>query len=245
MNSQKDSLLIMPAYNEENNIGATLDDIKKAKLIFDCLIIDDGSSDSTSDLAKKHGCIVLRHPFNMGYGSALYTGFKYAHRKGYKQVVIMDADGQHKPKCIANLVQRQEETNADVVIGSRFLATQNYKFSHMKNLARLFLILLIYLFSGKKFSDPTSGFQLLRRRAFEFLAKIDFPEDYPDADIIILIILNGFKVEEVAVEMEYRRYGASIHSGLKPLYYGYKIIISVLSIFINSKLVSRQRKAKK
>lgn len=245
MNSQKDKLLIMPAYNEENNIGATLDNIKKAELDFDCLVIDDGSSDATAKLAKKYGCKVLRHPFNMGYGSALYTGFKYAHRKGYKQIAIMDADGQHKPKCIANLIQRQKETNADVVIGSRFLADQNYKFSQTKNLARLFLIFLVHLFSSKKFTDPTSGFQLLNRRALEFLAKIDFPEDYPDADIIILMILNGFKVEEAAVTMEYRRYGTSIHSGLKPLYYGYKIIISVLSIFINSKLVSRQKKTKK
>lgn len=241
MNGRKDILLIIPAYNEEKNIGEVLSKIKNLRLDLDCIVIDDGSGDSTCKIATQLGYRVLLHPFNMGYGIALHTGFKYALREGYKRAIIMDADGQHDPESIKDLIKKQNKTEADVIIGSRFLSSSGYRISPLKNFARRFLIFLIYIFLKKRFTDPTSGFQLLNRKVFEFLTNMDFPEDYPDADIVILIGLNGFRIEEISVVMKHRKSGRSIHGGVKPLYYGYKVLISVLSILINYRLIPHEK----
>lgn len=242
-NRAKDILLIIPAYNEEANIQKVLDEIIDLGLNLDFMVVDDGSCDATSELVAKYGCVVLRHPFNMGYGVALHTGFKYAVREGYELVVTIDADGQHPVKSITDLMDCQKETEADVVIGSRFMSNMTYPFSLPKNVVRWFFMLLSYLILKRRITDPTSGFQLLTKPAFSFLANIDYPEDYPDLDIIILLGLKGFKIEETAVKMAPRTDGSSIHSGLRPLYYSYKIILAVLVVFIDNMLtITKARK---
>jgi len=243
---KSDLLIIIPAYNEEKNIYRTLQNIKniKKKVEFDLIIIDDGSQDRTVQIAKNQECKVLKHPFNMGYGSALHTGFKYAFRKKYKQVIIMDSDGQHDPESIYSLLKCKKESQADVVIGSRFLSSSEYKMPLAKQIGRAFFFFFVFLFIGKKFTDPTSGLQLLTYPAFSYLANIDYPEDYPDADIVILLGLNQFKIEETRVIMKQREHGKSMHSGLKPFYYVYKVIISILSVFINFKLNKRKKNYK-
>src|SRR3990170_9060350 len=117
----KDVLIIIPAYNEGNNIASLIENIRNRITGVDILAIDDGSMDRTARVAEKAGALVIRLPFNMGYGAALQTGFKYALLKRYRYVVQMDADGQHDPDSIKDLLDEVKKENADVVIGSRFL----------------------------------------------------------------------------------------------------------------------------
>jgi hypothetical protein len=242
---RNDLLIVIPAYNEEGTIEDVLKDLESTGLQFDCVVVDDGSTDQTSLIAKRNGCKVLRHPFNMGYGMALHTGFKYAASHGYEYVVTLDADGQHKAEGIHSLFSCHREKKADVVLGSRFLSKHGYNYPLLKELARRFMSLITFIILRTRFTDPTTGFQLLNRRAFSFLANVDYPEDYPDVDIIILLGLNGFHIEESPVEMIERKRGNSIHSGLKPIYYGYKMMMSVLSVFINSKFYESSRSMNK
>ena len=124
MNSSEKILIIIPAFNEEKRIAAVIEGVRKHLPMTEILIVDDGSRDKTRQKAETEGGKVLSHPFNLGYGTALQTGYKYALKKGYEKIIQMDGDGQHDPSFIPDLIAAIQREEADIAIGSRFLGTK-------------------------------------------------------------------------------------------------------------------------
>jgi glycosyltransferase involved in cell wall biosynthesis len=238
---KKEVLIIIPAYNEEGSIPTLIKNIRSKVSYTDILIIDDGSADRTARAAEKAGAIVLRLPFNMGYGAALQTGFKYALMNRYRYVVQMDADGQHDPGSIKSLLDEVKKEDADVVIGSRFMEGSGlYKTHWTRRLGMILFGKIASMITGHPVTDPTSGFQALNRDALRFYASKYYPVDYPDADVIIMLHKAGLRVREIPVIMHHRQQGQSMHSGLKPLYYIFKMFLSMLvTLLRKDKFVKR------
>lgn len=221
-------VVIIPAYNEEKQIQKVILSVHEVIPEADIVIVDDGSRDSTSVSAREAGAIVLKHPFNMGYGVALQTGYKYAARHHYDFVVQMDADGQHEPKCIPDLLDAVKDSETDIVLGSRWLGMDNYQGPLLRKFGKFFFGFLASLLTKYKVTDPTTGFQALSKSVVNFFCSYVYPADYPDADVIIMLHRADFKVREIPVVMYRDESGQSMHSGLKPLYYGIKMMMSII-----------------
>jgi len=218
--------IIIPAYNEAGRIATSIAGIRKFGNA-DVVVVDDGSNDDTAGEAKAAGARVIELPFNLGYGAALQTGFKYAIDKGYEFAVQMDADGQHDPLSMEALISPVLRDEIDVVIGSRFLDKGNYKAPFVRRMGMYFFGIITSVVTGRRITDPTSGFQDLNKKVMEFYASDAYPADYPDADVIIMLHRQGFRFKEVPVIM-HNAAKRSMHGGiLKPLYYIFKMMLSI------------------
>ncbi len=235
-----EGLIIIPAYNESNNIARVLEGIRQLDYNLDIVVVDDGSTDGTADVVKNMGETVIRHFYNIGYGGALQTGFKYALDRGYEYVVQFDADGQHDPADIERLVARVRGGGVDIVIGSRFLGSSFAPGFWKKKVIEVFRFLIRH-FTGVTVTDPTSGLQALSRRAFEnYAAMGNFPEDFPDADTLIWMLRRNYRVAEVPAHIKQRISGQSMHKGLKSLYYLSKMSVSIFVVLVRSRLGERR-----
>lgn len=226
--------VIIPAYNEAERIASTIADIRKFSNA-DIIVVNDGSTDNTVSEAKAAGAAVLDLPFNLGYGAALQTGLKYALKKGYEFTVQMDADGQHDPSAIQSLIKPVLDSEIDIAVGSRFLSGGDYKAPFIRRVGMLFFAFIASIFTGKRITDPTSGFQALNRKVMEFYASEAYPVDYPDADVIIMLHRRGIKFKEVPITMKRAVGKVSMHSGLKPFYYTFKMLLSILVTLLRNK----------
>jgi glycosyltransferase involved in cell wall biosynthesis len=227
MEKKKEILVIIPAYNESRVIGEVTAAVKACLPEADVLVVNDGSGDGTAGIAGQSGARVVSLPFNMGYGVALQTGYKYAWKKGYNYILQLDADGQHQPAFLKDILRELRDGSADAVIGSRYLREESYRppFARRQGM-RLFAGLTSAIIK-QKISDPTSGFQGFRGPVLGFLVSDYFPVDYPDADFIIMLHKCGFRIKEVPVVMKVGS-GKSMHSGVKPVYYIFKMVLSIL-----------------
>jgi glycosyltransferase involved in cell wall biosynthesis len=219
-------VVIMPAYNEEESIGFTIEGVRKYTDA-DIVVVNDGSSDATARVSRSSGARVLDHPFNLGYGAALQTGFMYALSKEYDYAVQIDADGQHDPSSIQVLLEPVMKGESDVAIGTRFDGGR-YSAPAVRRAGMFFFAALTSLLTGTKVSDSTSGYQALNRRIMEFYASDSYPADYPDADVIIMLNRKGFRFREVPVTMHAAKNSKSMHGGFRPLFYMFKMALSIL-----------------
>jgi len=222
------SLVIIPAFNEEKNLPRVLDEIQEHLPGFDIVVVNDGSYDATAQTAQSKGAGVISHAVNVGYGAAVQTGFAYARENGYATVLLMDGDGQHDARDGATLVRALVEHSADMVIGSRFQGRSPYKTTFARVVGKNIFSLVTYLVTHKSFVDITSGFRALNRRAVEFLSR-NYPVDFPDAEVIIMLLLCGFKVAEAPATFRKRTCGRSMFCLSKKIYYPFK---GMLAIFI-------------
>ncbi len=158
-------LVIIPAYNEEGSLGKVIEGVKQYLPGADALVVNDGSTDLTSERAKASGATVLDLPFNLGIGGAMQAGYQYAYKKGYDIAIQVDGDGQHDPKEIPKLLQALEEKEVDMVIGSRFIGDSEFKSSMMRRVGISIFSKVISLIVGQKITDPTSGFRAANRKA--------------------------------------------------------------------------------
>lgn len=221
-------LVIIPAHDEQGTLGEVLKDVRAATS-FDILVVDDGSSDETADVARRGGAVALVHPFNMGYGAALQTGYKYAAEHGYDVVVQLDADGQHDPTYIDALAQRILDGHVDACVGSRFLVGDGYIPPFSRRVGMVLFGYVASVATRRRVTDPTSGYQALSSRVFRFLRTDLFPADYPDADVLILLHRAGFRAEEIPVAMRASASGKSMHDGvIRPLFYVFKMVLSIV-----------------
>jgi len=241
----KPLLVIIPAYNEEKNIGPFLEKLNRAlpAAEADILVIDDASTDRTAGIAEDMGCIVVTNVYNLGYGSGLQIGYKYALKHGYDFVIQMDADGQHDACNIQRLYRKLLEPDSagrpvDIVLGSRFFAaSETYPVPLPRRIGSRVFQFLIRLGTGRRITDPTTGLQGLSRRCFSFYAGYNhFDDQYPDANMLMQMLLLGFRVEEVPAVMHPRAEGVSMHSGLKPVLYMFRMIFSILAVWIRIRL---------
>lgn len=246
MKKKKEVLIIIPAYNEEKTIVNVLKELEKPEIasFADVLIMNDASSDNTSWVSKERNHAVATHVFNLGYGSGLQLGYKYAIRKGYRYVIQMDADGQHDVCNVINLykeLQREDENGKtpDIVLGARFInGSKDFPVSFVKKIAFVWFRTLIRLGTGKKIADPTTGLQGLSWRTVLFYSKYNqFDDKYPDANMIMQMLLLGFEVRELPAVMHLRTEGESMHSGLKPFIYMFRMTASIMAVWVREKIL--------
>lgn len=228
-------LVIVPALNEEMTIGLVIEEIKHGLPFSDILVVNDGSTDHTGAIALQKGAAVINHPFNLGYGAALQTGFRFAKKRDYDYVITMDADGQHISASATSLIHAMQQQNADVVIGSRFTGT-GYKMGVLRTTGVMLFSVVAKAYTGIQITDPTSGFQLINRRAFSYLAEGDnYPLDYPDVNIIMALHKKEFRIVEAPVTMKENEDGKSMHSGLRPLLYVLKMFLAIIMVLVRGR----------
>jgi glycosyltransferase involved in cell wall biosynthesis len=226
------SLVIIPAFNEEKNLPHVLAEIRAYLPGFSVVVVNDGSKDRTAAIAASLGATVISHPVNIGYGAAVQTGFKFACKNACNDViVIMDADGQHDAKDAPALIRALKEHTADMVIGSRFMAKNTYKTTFSRVVGRNLFSLITYLVTHKRFLDITSGFKALNGRATAFLSR-NYPVDFPDAEVIILMLLSGFRIVETPACFRQRIGGRSMFSLSKKIYYPFRGLLAVLIVVL-------------
>jgi glycosyltransferase involved in cell wall biosynthesis len=231
MEQERTALIIIPAFNEDRNIAGLIKAINKLPITQDIVIVDDGSTDNTAASAKQAGAIVIRLPFNLGYGAALQAGFKYALNHGYAYLLCLDADGQHEVQSIPDLLSEIRKNQHDIIIGSRFLGKGVYTTSALRKIGIIIFRAITSLVIKQKITDPTSGFLALNNKVCEFYSQL-YPSDFPDADVIIASYFAHFKIKEIPVKMYPKNSKKSMHSGIKPLYYIFKMSVSLFAILL-------------
>ena len=248
---KKDLLLIMPAYNEEASIGKFLDQLEETGVIefADILVIDDGSSDNTGLIVKDRNHALIRHVYNLGYGAALMTGYKYAIRRNYQYVIQIDSDGQHDPCNILSIYRElktedEDGLHPDIVLGSRFLeGGKSFRISGLKKIAINAFRWLINLSTGIKITDPTTGLQGLSRQAVLYYSIYsNFDLQFPDANMLIQTMMLGYRVKEVPAIMHSRESGKSMHHGLKPIIYMAHMFFSICAIWFRLRIMKNDPK---
>ena len=223
----RSSLAVVPAYNEAHTVVRVIDSLREHAPEFDVLVVDDGSTDGTGDLARAAGAHVVRHPFNLGIGGAVQSGFVYALENGYSRMVQVDGDGQHLADELGALSDRMDaDPGVDMVCGSRFLTDKGYPATISRRTGIHVFAFLLSRIVGQRVSDPTSGFRLYNRRAIALFAG-DYPHDYPEVEAVLMVHHHRLRMLEVPVRMLERGGGrSSIRSG-KSAYYMVKVLLAL------------------
>lgn len=222
---QNDTLIIIPVFNEEKNIGNVVDSLIKNYKAVDILVIDDGSYDHTAEILNSKNIFVLNHVFNMGIGATFQTGCQFALSHNYKYIIRMDGDGQHDPAYIKDFLSSITANQTDIVIGSRFLGNSSFKSSFYRIIGILIISFILKMITKKKITDPTSGFCAMNRKAYEFFS-VNCVDDYPEPEI--LLYHKKFRIKEIPITMGKRNFGSSSITPLKSLYYMFKVLFSLL-----------------
>lgn len=214
-------LIIVPAFNEEQAIVATVKQLEQFSE-YDYVVVNDGSTDRTKQILEQHRFSHVTLPVNLGIGGAVQTGYRYAARNGYDYAIQLDADGQHNPEDLRHLVSEMKKRNVDMLIGSRFLEKSNYKGSFTRRTGIHYFNYLLRLIARVNILDPTSGYRIVNRRVIEWFAN-DYPVDYPEVEVIVKLARKGFTIEETKVEMNARQGGESSITPVKSVYYMAKV----------------------
>lgn len=232
----KELLVIIPAYNEEMNIVGVVEEVTKDIPEADILVVNDCSTDGTLDILKKKGINYITTPFNLRYAGGVQTGFKYAVAKGYDYVAQFDGDGQHVAVELAKMFKIAKSGNADIVIGSRFIEKTEYKHSFFRRVGTSLFQKIIKISCNENIMDPTSGLQVLKKNVYTRYSQMNNYPEYPDANLIIEMLLLGYKIEEVPVKMRERVYGESMHAGIwGPMTYMIRMFYSILLVLLKYK----------
>lgn len=229
----KDVLVIIPAYNEEMNIVSVVNEVKDSMEFADILVVNDSSIDNTLSILRSNNINYVTTPYNLHYAGAIQTGFKYAAKKGYKYVAQFDGDGQHIASELLKMYETIKKNNGDIVIGSRFAKKNGYKHAFFRKVGTHIFQKIIYIICRERITDPTSGMQILSKRVYEKYAKMGNYPEYPDANLIIEMLILGYCIEEIPVMMRERKYGTSMHAGIiEPFLYMIRMAYSILIVLI-------------
>lgn len=229
------TLIIIPAYNEAENIKNVVDNLAENFPQYDYVIVNDSSKDDTEMICRQNNYNYLSLPINLGIGGGVQTGYKYALEHGYEIAVQHDGDGQHDPAYIEKVIQPILDGKADIVIGSRFLLGEGFQSSASRRAGIRFLSAFIRVSCGARVKDVTSGFRAVNGRYIKFYA-----EDYPEPEAIVTASLNGARVQEVPVQMRERRRGVSSINLKRSVYYMVKVSIAILVC----RITGRKRRGK-
>jgi glycosyltransferase involved in cell wall biosynthesis len=222
-------LAIVPAYNESASIARVVSELREHAAGFDVVVVDDGSTDDTSDRARSAGAEVLRHPYNLGIGGAVQSGYMYASERGYDIAVQVDGDGQHDPRCLGFMLEHLEShPELDMVTGSRFLADDGdgFRSSAPRRLGIRIFSGVLSRIVGQQVTDPTSGLRMAGRRGIELFAR-DYPHDYPEVEAVLLMHAHQLASVELPVKMRERTGGVSSINSTRSIYYMIKVLLAV------------------
>lgn len=220
-------LIIIPAYNEAENIEKVVTHLQQVHPEVDYLIVNDCSTDETEAICKKHNFNIVHLPTNLGIGGGVQTGYQYAVNKNYDIAVQMDGDGQHNPEYLDLLIKPIIAGQADITIGSRFITKEGFQSSGMRRLGINFLSFLIRICCGAKIKDVTSGFRAVNKKFIRYYSS-HYADDYPEPEAIVSAKLCGAVIHEVPVVMEERLGGVSSINPLKSVYYMIKVSLAIL-----------------
>lgn len=228
-------LIVIPSYNEEAALPKLLHEIKATAFLHSFVVVpvvvNDCSKDNTEAVAKASGEAVISLVNNLGIGGAVQAGIKYAKHNGFDYVLQMDGDGQHPPAEVNKLLQAALDTNADVIIGSRFLNREGFQTSFVRRLGIKYFHWLNRILTHKSIHDTTSGFRLLGIRAIK-LAAAYYPDDYPEPESLIFFSRAGLTIKEVPVVMRKRQGGKSSIAGFSTLFYMTKVTLSSILSYV-------------
>jgi glycosyltransferase involved in cell wall biosynthesis len=223
-------LVILPAFNEAETIVPVIRALKREAPEYDLVVIDDGSHDETARIVEGlEGVDLVRLPYNLGIGGAMQTGYKYALRNGYDIAVQCDADGQHPVNRVKDLVTHVEAGDADLIIGSRYVADTSYTPSLSRRVGKSVLSRLVGAVAGRGITDTTSGFRAANRNVIRVFAQ-QYPEDYPEAEALVIAHKSGLNAAEIPVEMCPRQGG---QTSIRPRHAAYYMIKVGLAILID------------
>ncbi|HEY7003495.1 MAG TPA: glycosyltransferase family 2 protein [Gaiellaceae bacterium] len=217
---------IVPAYNEAGSIAAVIAEIRAADPELEVIVVDDGSTDRTAELASEAGARVLQLPFNLGIGAAVQTGLQYAHTEDFDVAVQIDGDGQHDPEELALLLEPLLSGRADISVGTRFAGPRRYRASLSRRLGIVLFAGLVSLIVRQRVTDTTSGFRAMNRRGIRLFAD-DYPHDYPEVEATVLVYRHRLRMVEVPVAMRRRESGRSSITPIRSLYYMSKVSLAL------------------
>ena len=220
-------LVIIPAYNEEENIEKVIDNLQRRVPEVDYVIINDCSRDKTREVCRKNSFNYIDLPVNLGIGGGVQAGYQYALKNGYDIAIQNDGDCQHDPTYIKDVVSPIIDGQADIVIGSRFVTGEGFQSTGVRRIGINFLSGLIKLWCGVRVKDVTSGYRGVNRKFIEIYAS-EYAQDYPEPEAIISGAMNGAKIMEVPVVMHERTGGASSISAWRSLYYMVKVSLAII-----------------
>jgi hypothetical protein len=219
-------IIIIPAYNEEKSLPGVIRDLQDNVSHADILVVNDGSRDRTEMVARDLGVKVLGLPFNLGIGGAMQTGYRYAEQNGYDIAIQFDGDGQHVATEVKALLDGLQQGRADIVVGSRFLQTGDYRPSFYRKLGIWIFSTVLSAILRMRVTDTTSGFRAVNRRVIEFFAQ-SYPEDYPEVESLVLLYRAGMSIGEVPAVMRDRTGGSSSITPIRSAYYMIKVLLAV------------------
>lgn len=228
-------LLIIPSYNEEDNIlnnyYRIMEYNKKSVINYDVIIINDGSTDKTEEICKKNNIPYISLIHNLGIGGAVQTGYKYAYENGYDVAVQFDGDGQHDINYVKNIIEPIQNGTADMVIGSRFIdkSSSAFKTSKARRIGIKVISFFIKLITRKKIYDTTSGFRAVNKKIIKKFAS-NYPVEYPEPVSTTELLRLGYDVSEVPVSMNERENGVSSIRAWKNIYYMVNVVLSIIII---------------
>lgn len=221
------TLFIVPAHDERQALSGVIADLREHCSACDIVVVNDGSTDGTGDVARALGARVLDLPCNLGIGAAVQTGLLFARQQGYDVAVQFDGDGQHRADQVALLLAPLLAGEADVVIGSRFLEKSDYRPPLMRRIGIAVFRWVNSLVLKRKITDSTSGFRSYNAAAIGFLAR-EYPHDYPEPESVVTLVRHGFSVREVPVAMRTRQGGRSSITLWRSIYYMVKVVIAIV-----------------
>lgn len=224
-------LIIIPAYNEQECIKQTINNLLETVPNVDYVIINDCSKDRTLEICNENNFNVISLPVNLGIGGAVQTGYKYAKERGYDIAIQMDADGQHNPIYISKLVEEIEK-GKDLVIASRFLEKEGFQSTFLRRIGIGFYSKIIKMLTGVTITDTTSGFRAVNKKVIEFFAN-NYPVDYPEPETNAILAKNNYKICEIPVKMEARNGGVSSITPSNSIYYAIKVGLAVFIACFN------------
>lgn len=225
------TLIIIPAYNEEECIKQTVNNLLETAPNVDYVIINDCSKDRTLEICNENNFNVISLPVNLGIGGAVQTGYKYAKERGYDIAIQMDADGQHNPIYITKLVEEIEK-GKDLVIASRFLEKEGFQSTFLRRIGIGFYSKIIKMLTRVTITDTTSGFRAVNKKVIEFFAN-NYPVDYPEPETNAILAKNKYKICEIPVKMEARNGGVSSITPSNSIYYAIKVGLAVFIACLN------------
>lgn len=222
-------LLIIPAHNEAANLAQVIDEARASLSAAGIVVVNDGSTDATADIALEKGVELLTLPFNLGIGGAMQTGYRFARNGGYDIAVQVDGDGQHDAGQVPQLIEPLLSGKCDMAVGSRYLQKNSYSGPAARRLGTAMFSRILSLILRQRLTDATSGFRAVNRDIIGLFAS-DYPRDYPEVEALLLVHMAHRRICEIPVTMRPREGGRSSINAFRSVYYMVKVLLALMVV---------------